>query len=334
MKKFPVVYSAVFIIVSIILFGAVCGSGSKSEKSIVGILKIVSHPALDAVEKGIQDELREEGYSNVTFDMQNANGEISNAVSIAQKFKTEQVKIAVGIATPCAKALRNALKDSVVIYSAVTDPVDAGLVKSVKKGEKKVAGVSDMVPVKDQLALLKQIKDIRRLGHIYAKHEPDAVTLAKMIKKACYSLDIEFVEAAAAGPSDVKKAARAVAGKVDAFYLGSENTAASAINEVIETAKIYKIPVMTDNPGLSEKSDVLVAWGPDYYKMGRTTGKLVARILSGERPENIPTIFMTEPSDVDLLLNLDVAKNLGLTIPEKLISQAGRIVSEGKIEKK
>ncbi len=334
MKRFSVKYLLILTVISIALIAAGCGKSNKSEKITIGISKIVSHPALDGVEKGIQDELKDQGFTNLTFDLQNANGEISTAASIAQKFKADQVKIAVGIATPTAQALRNTLKDSVVIYSAVTDPVDAGLVKSLTAGEKNVAGVSDMTPVKDQIAFLKKIKDIKRLGHIYASHEANAVTLAKMAKKACDELGIEFVESTVTNSSEVKQAAQTIAGRVDAFYLSTDNTVISAISAVVDVAKTNKLPIMSADPSSAEKFDVLAAWGFDYYKMGRATGKLIAKILNGEKPENIPTVFMTEPADVDLLLNLDVAKKLGLTIPEKLVSQASRVVKDGKMEKK
>lgn len=334
MKKFSVKSILILTILSVVFFAVGCGKGNKSEKITIGISKIVSHPALDGVEKGIQDELKDEGYTNLTFDLQNANGEISTAASIAQKFKADQVNIAVGIATPTAQALKNTLKDTIVIYSAVTDPVDAGLVKSLTAGEKNIAGVSDMTPVKDQISFLKKIKDIKRLGHIYASHEANAVTLAKMAKKACDELGIEFVESTVTNSSEVKQAAQTIAGRVDAFYLSTDNTVISAISAVVDVAKANKLPIMSADPSSAEKFDVLAAWGFDYYKMGRATGKLIARILSGEKPENIPTIFMTDPADVDLLLNLDVAKKLGITIPEKLVSQASRIVKDGKMTKK
>ena len=107
-----------------------------SDTPLVGISKIVAHPALDALEQGVQDGLKLT-FPNAKFDLQNANGEISTASSIAQKFKAEKVDIAVGIATPTAQALVNTIKDCPVIYCAVTDPVGAGLIGSTKKGEKK-----------------------------------------------------------------------------------------------------------------------------------------------------------------------------------------------------
>jgi putative ABC transport system substrate-binding protein len=325
--------SIILIILALAFFTTGC-KGGKSDKITIGISKIVSHPALDSVEKGIQDQLKDEGYTNITFDLQNANGEISTAASIAQKFKADKVDFAVGIATPTAQALTNTIKDGVVIYSAVTDPVDAGLVKSFTAGEKKIAGVSDMTPVKDQIAFLKKLKDVKRLGHIYASHEANAVTLAKMAKKACQELGIEFVESTVTNSSEVKQAAQSIAGRVDAFYLSTDNTVISALSAVADVAKTNKLPIMSADPSSAEKYEVFAAWGFDYYKMGKATGKLIGRIIKGEKPESIPTIFMTDPSDVDLLINLDVAKTLGITVPDDMVKKASRVVKDGKMTKK
>lgn len=171
------------------LSASVVFAGGQSEtkaakKPLIGISKIVVHPALDAVEKGIQDELKAEGV-DADYDLQNANGDINTAASIANKFKSENVTVAVGIATPTAQALANAIKDTPVVYSAVTDPVSAGLVASYDKGGANVTGVSDLTPVKQQIQLLTQIKPIKRLGHVYSSGEANAVTLAKLAEQAC-----------------------------------------------------------------------------------------------------------------------------------------------------
>ena len=162
-----------------------------AKKVIIGISKIVSHPALDAVEKGIQDELAKSRL-NVEYDLQNANGDIGTSASIANKFQSEKVTLAVGIATPTAQSLVNTLKSTPIVFAAVTDPVKAGLVKSLKGGDKWVTGVSDMTPVKQQIELLLRIKKIKRLGHIYTSSEENAVVLAGIVKQACRELGIEY----------------------------------------------------------------------------------------------------------------------------------------------
>lgn len=328
-KKFSVVM--VFLAVSLLCAASVFAADSA--KKVIGISKIVSHPALDAVVKGIQDELVA-SKMNVAFDVQNANGDISTAASIANKFQSEKVTLAVGVATPTAQALVNTLKGIPIVFSAVTDPVKAGLVTSLKKGDKSVTGVSDMTPVKQQIELLMKMKKIKRLGHIYTSSEENAVVLAGIVKQVCAELKIEFIPMTVTKSAEVKQATESIIRRVDALYISTDNTVVSAMSAVTEVAMKAKVPVMSADPSSSESYDVLAAWGFDYYKMGRATGKMVIEILKGKKTEQIPTRFMTKASDVDLMINLDVAKKLGLTVPKDLVKTANTIRENGKLVKK
>lgn len=326
MKRFAVVAVAT----AALIFSA--GPAMAQKKITIGISKIVAHPALDALEKGVMDGVTER-YPNATFDLQNANGEIATASSIAQKFKSEKVTIAVGIATPTAQALVNTIKEFPVVYCAVTDPVDAGLVRSYKRGEKNVTGVSDMTPVKEQIRFLMSVKKIKTLGHIYSSSEANAVRLAQLAEEACRELGIAFVPATVSNSAEVKQAAQSIITRVDALYISNDNTVVSALASVTDVAAKHKKPVMSADPSSAETIPVLAAWGFDYYKMGRRTGRLVADILAGTKPESVPTIFMTDPSDIDLLLNLDVAKALGLSFPKDAVKKAATLVKGGRIVK-
>lgn len=321
-----------FFSVSLLLVSMVFAA-EPPQKVLIGISKIVSHPALDAVVKGIQDEVTA-AKINATFDVQNANGEISAATSIASKFQSEKVNLAVGVATPTAQALVNTLKGIPIVFSAVTDPVKAGLVASLKTGGKSVTGVSDMTPVKQQLELLLRIKKIKRLGHVFTSSEENAVVLAGIVKQVCKELKIEYVETTVSKSAEVKQAVQSIIRRVDALYISTDNTVVSAMSAVAEVAMKNKVPIMSADPSSSEAYDVLASWGFDYYKMGRATGKMVVEILKGKKPEQMPTRFMTKPSDVDLLVNLDVAKKLGLTIPKDIVKSANTIRENGKLTKK
>ena len=325
-------YLALFFCVSMVTF-AIPSSVIAKPDGVIGISKIVAHPALDAVEQGIQDELKSLGH-NFSYDLQNANGEISTAASIANKFKSQRVTLAVGIATPTAQALVNAIKDIPIVFSAVTDPVAAGLVSSLKGSEGNVTGVSDMTPVKEQIAFLTRIKKIKRLGHVYSGHETNAVALAELARKACKALGIEFVETTVTNSAEVKQAVQTIIRRVDGLYVSTDNTVVSALNAVTDVAMEYKVPVMSADPSSAEKFDVLAAWGFDYYKMGRSTGRMIGSIIKGRRPADIPTMFMTDPSDVDLLINKDVAKKLGLSFPEDVEKSANKIIINGKMTTK
>ena len=322
----------VFLTVSLVLVSSVFAA-DPPKKVLIGISKIVAHPALDAVEKGIQDELAASKIA-AEYDLQNANGDIGTASSISNKFKSENVTLAVGIATPTSQSLVNTLKGIPVVFAAVTDPVKAGLVTSLKKGEKTVTGVSDMTPVKQQIQLLLKIKKIKRLGHIYTSSEENAVVLAGVVKQVCKELGIEYVETTVSKSSEVKEATQAIIRRVDALYISTDNTVVSAMSAVADVAMKNKVPIMSADPSSAESHPILAAWGFDYYKMGRVTGKMIVEILKGKKPEQMPTRFMTKTSDIDLLINLDVAKKLGLTISQDIVKSANKVVENGKLTKK
>ena len=305
-------------------------AATPSQPIVIGVSKIVAHPALDAVEKGIQDQLAA-AKINATFDLQNANGDIGTAASIANKFQSEKVTLAVGIATPTSQSLVNTLKGIPIVFSAVTDPVKAGLVPSLKGATKPVTGVSDMTPVKQQVELLLKIKKIKRLGHIYTSSEENAVVLAGVVKQACKELGLEYVETTVSKSAEVKQAVQAIIRRVDALYISTDNTVVSALSAIADVAKKNRVPIMSADPSSAEKYPILAAWGFDYYKMGRVTGEMIIEILDGKKAEQMPTRFMTKTSDVDLLINLDVAKKLGLTIPKDIVKSANKVIENSKL---
>ena len=325
--------SKVILFLSAVIIFSFVSCQKESSGIKIGISKIVQHPALDAVEQAIQDELAAQGVTDVSYDLQNANGDVNTASTIANKFKAEKVDIAIGIATPTAVALANAIKDRPVIYAAVTDPVSANLVESFNKGGDNVTGVSDMTPVKEQIMMLNRIKPLKALGHVYTSSETNAVILAEMAKEACEELGIEFIGSTVSNSAEIKQAAQSIIDKVDGIYVSTDNNVVSALASLTEVALKNNVPIMSADPSSAETFDILIAWGFDYYKMGRATGRLVKEIIDGKKTSQIPTVFMTDPSDIDLLVNLDLAKKLGLTIPQDIIDNASKIVENGIVKK-
>jgi len=307
-----------------------CGGGGKKT---VGIAKFVAHPALDAVEQGIIDEIKA-AKPEVEFDQQNSNADMATAAQIAQRFKERKVAVAVGIATPTAQALANQIKDRPVVYSVVTDPVSAGLVDSMDKGGANVTGTSDMTPVRTQLDLLLSMAPVKRLGHLYASGEANSVALAAIVKQYCAEKGIDYVEATVTNSSEVKSALLSIADRIDGLYLGNDNTVFSALSAVSEVTLAKKIPLMSADPSSAETIPVLAALGYDYYQMGRATGKIVVRILNGEKTKDIPGFLPTDPEALVLVLNQDVAAQIGVTLDPALVERAKVLISGGNVTKK
>ena len=152
-----------------------CGSEKESGIIKIGIAKVVQHEALDQVEQGIIDVINESGL-DVQYDLQNANGDINTAAQIANKYKTEKVDVAVGIATPVAVALANSIKDVPIVFGTITDPVGAGLVTTLDRGEGNITGMSDAIPTREHIKLFKELAGIKTLGYIYTSNEANSIS--------------------------------------------------------------------------------------------------------------------------------------------------------------
>ena len=285
----------------------------------IGISKIILHPALDAIEQGIKDELAEAGFTNIVYDSQNANGEIATASSIANLYKQENMTVSIGIATPMALALANQIKDKSVVFSAVSDPIGAGIRSTLEAESGNITGVSDMAPVRQQILLITKLKPgIKRIGHIYTPGEANSISMRNVAQETCDELGIELVLSTVTNTSEVKQAATVLAPKVEAIYISNDNTVVAALAGLCESATRAGVPVISADPSSAASSGVTVAYGIDNYQTGRATGKIVARILRGEKPSEIPVKLMSEPHELAAYVDMALIERFGLNLPAEL----------------
>ena len=293
------------------------GNGEEDGTLRIGISKLMAHPALDDIERGIIDYLEENGI-DAEYDIQNANGDISTAASIANVFSTEGVDIAIGIATPTAQALANAFEDIPVVFATVTDVEAAGLA-----GLDNVAGTSDEVPIREHFSLIERLTGARSIGMVYTSGEANGISSMKKMKAVCEESGVQLVTAAVSNSAEVRMAALSIAGRVDAMYVATDNTVISAIASLSEVCMDSGIPLFSADTTSSFGTDVMVAGGFDYYRSGRQTGEIVSRILSGESPASIGTVLLT---DLELYINTEAADELGITIPEDMLAEAAYVI--------
>lgn len=309
------------------------GTAASGKQYRIGIAKIVQHPALDAVEQGIMDAVKDAGI-NATYDQQNANGDVNTAAQIAAQYKSEKVDVAVGIATPVAVALANTLKDIPVVFGTVTDPVGAGLVTTTDHGEGNVTGMSDEIPTEQHIKLFKEIAGIKTLGYIYTSDEANSISALELVKKGCAEQGIQLVTQSITKSAEVKQAAETIVDRVDGIYLTTDNTVFSALPSLVQVFGKAKKPIFSGDVTGAKDGGIFMASGFNYYKAGRATGEMVAKIINGAKPADLPVRFMTEPSDSDLLFDLDAAKACGIKIPQNYLDQANFIYENGKLEEK
>lgn len=297
-----------------------------AEKVTVDVTQIVAHPALDAVRKGVEDVLAQEGYKegdNLIYRYQSAQGNISTASQIARKFVGDNPDVIVAIATPSAQTMKGTTKDIPIVFSAVSDPIAARLVATLEKPGANVTGVSDRSPVEQQLALLKEIKpDLKKIGYLYNSSEANSVATLKRLQNEAEKSDIVVLPSAAPRSSDVPAATRALVGKVDIIFVPTDNTIIAVLESATKIASESRTPLFTADATSIERGP-FAAQGINYYDAGVETGKLVVRILKGEKPADISVVT---PPARDISVNLKAAKAQGIEIPKSVLDRAVRII--------
>ncbi|MCR4789873.1 MAG: ABC transporter substrate-binding protein, partial [Treponemataceae bacterium] len=233
-----------------------------------------------------------------------------------------------------AIALANTMKETPIVFGTVTDPVGAGLVDTVEKGKANVTGMSDELPSIQHIKLFKEIAGIKTLGYIYTASEDNSVSSLELIKKGCKEAGIDLVVQSISNSSEVKQAAQAIVDRVDGIYLTTDNTVFSALPSLVGVFNKAKKPIFSGDVTGAKNGGCFMASGFNYYKAGYATGEMVVKILKGAKPSELPVRFMTEPSDSDLLFDLDAAKECGITIPQEYLDQATFIIENGVLTEK
>jgi len=319
MKKILVLIS-----ISIMLVLSCGNEGKKNENAgkeskdnfKIGITQIVAHPALDSAREGFKDAIKESGL-NVTFDEKNANGEVATANMIANNFVTEKVDLIYAIATSTAQSAAQATNKLPVVFSAITDPEAAGLIKE------NVTGISDRVNVKQQLELLLKLDSkIKKVGVIYNSSEQNSKVQVDDLKKAASELGITIVEKSVTQVSEIPQASEALVRESDALYLPTDNLVASVVNLITEKATAAK-KVAFGAEAAHVKGGALITQGIDYYEMGKEAGKIAVEILkNGKKPSEIKFKKMDLN---DIVINNKTLAAIGINLPEDIKSKAKTI---------
>lgn len=297
-----------------------------AEQKSVAVTAIVEHPALDAVRDGVRDALAQAGYEsgkNLKWQYQSAQGNTGTAAQIARKFIGDQPDVIVAIGTPSAQAVVAGSKRVPLAFSAVTDPVEAQLVKSWEASGTNVTGVSDLLALDKQMELVKQIvPDATRIGMVYNPGEANSVVVVKQLKALLPSLGMTLVEAAAPRSVDVGSAARSLVGKVDAIYTSTDNNVVSAYESLVKVGNDARIPLIASDTD-SVKRGAIAALGVNYRDLGVQTGRIVVRILEGEKPGDITP---ETSQNLQLFVNQSAAQKQGVTLSQALLDAAAEVI--------
>lgn len=332
MKRIKNVFVLVVMLVAAVTLAA-CTTGEKKIK--IGILQYVTHDALDAAREGFIEALEEGGYK----DGDNIKIELLNPQTDALVMQTQAAKLVresdliLAIATPAAQAIltevREQGKDTPVLFTAVTDPVDAGLVVSMEKPGANVTGTSDMNPISEQITLVKELKpEASKVGILYTANESNSEIQANIAKDAATAEGLEPVVATIATLADLNAVLSNLINthQVDALYIPTDNLLASSMGQVEEIIKQnanLQIPIVAGETGMVQNG-ASITYGLSYFNLGKDTGAMAIKIIEGTLPKDIPS---TTVQTVELVINKkQLEQDLNLIVPESLLERADIIL--------
>ncbi|KGQ69512.1 ABC transporter substrate-binding protein [Chelonobacter oris] len=291
----------------------------------VAITTIVEHPALEEIRKGIIEQLAKEGFvdgETIKIDYQNAQGSSATAAQIARKFVGDKPAVIIPITTPSAQPVAAATRQIPVIFSAITDPISAKLVKQWGKNAGNVAGISDQIPLEPQVELIQAlVPTVKAIGYVYSPGEVNSVAVLDMLQAAAEKQGLKVIAVPAQRTIDISTAARSLIGKVQVIYTSTDNNVVSAYDALYKVAVENKIPLVAADFGSVERG-AIAALATNQYHVGVETGKMAAEVLRGAKVADLDTIRMP---DQDLYLNPQAAALQGVEIPQALLEKATKL---------
>lgn len=291
----------------IFIFNKISNNNKKNLK--IGILQFAEHEALDASRQGFIDKIKEFGL-NSEIIYKNAQGDQSNCIQIAHQLVSDKCNLIFAIATPAAQSIAEATSDIPILVTAVTDPVDAKLVKSNEAPGTNVSGTSDLAPIAKQIGLIKQIKpEAQNIGIFYSSNEANSKFQAEIAKKEAQKLGLHAKEFNFSQVSDIKQVVEHMSQKVDVIYTPTDNSVASNMELISSTALNFGVPVICGEANLISKG-AAGTFGVNYYELGEITAEMAKEILiSGASTQNMPIKYI---KNAELVLNQEILAKLNL----------------------
>lgn len=328
-----------FVLVAVVVLGfslAACGENSNNGNNDVkkiGILKYVTAPALDAAEEGIVEALKEAGFvdgENIEIIRQNPEANASTLTNAAISL-VNKCDMIFAIATPAAQAVKaeieNQGKETPLIFTAVTDPVSAGLVESVENTTGFVTGTNDMNPVADQVALIHRANpNAKKMGIVYSSNEVNSKVQSDLAEEQAEKMGMETFVQTINSVNDITNAVNALIGKgIDSIYLPTDNVIATAVSTVTNLTDDHGIITICGEEGMTRDGGLL-SFSINYKALGLMTGEMGVKILKGEAKANEIPVGGLAAEDLSLVVNKKAAASAKITLPEALLNDADVVV--------
>ena len=295
------------------------GGADGSKTYVVGISQLVQHEALDAATQGFKDALTDALGDAVDFREQNAAGDSATCTTIANQFVSEGVDLILANATGALQAAAAATGDIPILGTSITEyGVALGLSDFGGTVGGNISGTSDLAPLDQQAAMVSEwFPQAQTVGILYCASEPNSVYQSDVVEAALKDAGLAVKIYTFSDSNDVSSVTSAACGECDVLYIPTDNTAASCAEAINNVAQPAGVPIIAGEAGICSGCGVATL-SIDYYELGRTTGEMAVKILTGESNiSDMPIEYYPNPAKK---YNPTLCDALGLTVPEGYVS--------------
>lgn len=285
---------------------------------IIGVIEPFQHIAMDDISKGIQDGI---GESSKEFKIitKNANKDQYQLAQIVSYYIDNKIDIYVPIFTNTTQTVKSLVKDKPIVFSAVTDPQNTGIIQNIKQPEGNITGVSDLWPISDNLKLISKIvPNKKRIGVVFDPGDPSSSVTIYLLEEECRKQDFLLVKRPITNSSEINHALYSLIGKIDILFTANDVTITTAFPALVAFCIENNIPLFAGDYS-SVKRGAIGAIGQNYYMVGLDTGKIVRKILNGSNISDLPVVYTTGG---DIYLNTYTAKLMKVSIPDNILNEA------------
>ena len=328
MKKFLAILLAAVMSLGLVACGGNSSTSSSSSQAAsnsgktykVGICQLVQHEALDAATQGFKDELTKElGEDAVTFDEQNAQGDSATCSTIINGFVSDNVDLILANATPALQAAQAGTNEIPILGTSVTE---YGVALGIKDFDglvgSNISGTSDLAPLDQQAAMLKELfPDKKNVGLVYCTAEANSQYQVDTVKKELENLGYTCKLYGFSDSNDLSSVAKTAADESDVIYVPTDNTVASNASIIDNIYRPAKIPVIAGEEGICKGCGVATL-SISYYDLGVATGKMAAKVLTGE--SKIEEMKIEYAPEFTKKYNKEICEDLGIEIPDDYVA--------------
>ncbi|MBP3918192.1 MAG: ABC transporter substrate-binding protein [Clostridia bacterium] len=319
MKRILSILLALSMLVCMTVSFTSCSSEKKAAGDAkIGIVQPMDHTSLNQIRDTIIARLVELGYSEDQITVKNASNDASLLPSIFQSLIADGVDILIPIATNTAQVAASQTDSIPIVFSAASNPVEAGLVTAFDATDKNVTGVSDAVNVEAIFSMMQELTpNVKTVGFVYNPGEINSSTAVASAKEYCEAHNLAFKEATVSSTADIAQAVTSLVGEVDAFFTADDNTVASGMTTYAQIAIDAKLPIYVGADSMVIDGG-LATVGIDYDVLAKQTAEMADRILKGAKISDTHVERVANPAKI---INRATADAIGITISDAMAAE-------------